>query len=257
VNAPNANTAIRSSWRQLMPTITIALAIVVLILLLAEDVRNWAFSIFHPLLDWTRDTGNAGAVQAITAVLQAIGTISLLFLTWHATNTSRQLANDAQRMTAREASRGWFQSVRARRDADRQATLATLPVLAFRTPTVEGDTAFGLLGFLLTNVGLGSAVSASVELSGGAIPYKIDRAGEEFTIRAGDEEPIRLTATLGDEWTGVTAPAVLESHGWVPLAKLTARCWDIRGNRWEHRADLVWDSNGRVLRFANPEYAFP
>lgn len=68
-----------SSWYPLLLTIAITGVLILALLVLAEEFRNLAFSLFQPLLDWTTGQNNAGAVQVATALVLLMAGVSNTF----------------------------------------------------------------------------------------------------------------------------------------------------------------------------------
>jgi TRAP-type C4-dicarboxylate transport system permease small subunit len=94
--APEAVT----SWRRLVTPAAIFLGACALILWLASDIRDWAFSWLQPALNWSREQNDASVVQAAASILQAITVVNLIILTWYNTKTSREMAESARRQAA-------------------------------------------------------------------------------------------------------------------------------------------------------------
>jgi hypothetical protein len=240
-------------WRRLVPTIVIVVCLVCVFLIASADIRDRVFSPLEGTLNWTTERNNAGAVQAITAIVQAVSTMFLLWLTWRAIDTSRQSADRAQTQAAEEAQRARNHELQVLADTQRQAKTSTLPVIAFIEPKAE-KSIYQDVSFRLVNVGMGPALFTVIELSDAAIPFQLDRAGEKITLRVGEEATLTLTADKYEELRRVLDPGEPNEHGHYPLVTLTARCHDVRGNTWESKANLVWDGE---VRFATASFSHP
>jgi hypothetical protein len=245
-----------TGWRRLVAPAAIFLGFVTLILWLASDLRDWAFSWLQPALDWSREQNNASVVQAGAAILQAIAAVILIGLTWHSTKTSREMADRARRQAAAADSRARYAETQAGRAAERQAKISTMPVVIFRDPESQ-QSLIRKVSFKITNVGQGPALFTRVEIVESVVDFKLNRAGDAITLRVGEEAELELTIDEMEETGWVLGDQQPDDRGRQPLVTLTARCQDVRGETWESDAWIVWDAIRQEVRLGNASYSFP
>jgi hypothetical protein len=221
-----------------------------------EGFRNLLFSPLTPTLVWTREPNNAGAAQAFTAFLQVVATIILLALTWHSISASRQMADSAQKQARSEADRSRQYEMQSRSERQYQARLATLPVITFRDPR-DRVGPFAEIILTVANVGMGPAAFATIELSDLVMPYTMDREGEAITLLSGESFDIHLASEFDKNRYHLVAAQEADERGWVPLARITARYQDVRGEIYDNGVTLMWDDPNEVVRLGRPSHDFP
>jgi hypothetical protein len=245
-----------TGWRRLAAPAAIFLGFVALILWLASDLRDWAFSWLQPALNWSREPNNAGVIQAGAAILQAIAAVILIGLTWHSTKTSREMAEKARRQAAAAANRGWHAETRARLASERQAKISTMPVVIFRDLESQ-QSLIQKITFKIANVGQGPALFTKVDIVESVVDFKLNRAGDAITLRVGEEAELELTVSEMGEMGFMLGDQQPDERGRQPLVTLIAECQDVRGEVWESDAWLVWDEVRGEVRFGNASYSFP
>jgi hypothetical protein len=253
-------------WRRHVPAGAVFFVFTLILLLLISDLRNFVFSPFLPLLEWSRDQGNASAIQAITATLQAVGTALLLAITWHSIRVSRDDANEA-RMQARAA---YHQARASERKASigelRREKLAFRPILVLVDPKSKRDL-FDEVQFIITNVGQGPALHIDITVTELHLPYAPKTQGELRPLLVGESTVVDLA--LKDPFTEVVIRRVIleeeESrpekptnvHGWTNLAEITVECMDARGEMWESGAKLTYDPKEGSFQFFETWFSYP
>jgi hypothetical protein len=126
---------------------------------------------WYSVVNWTRDERNSSAVQALTAVAQAVFTVALVVLTlWQAR---------AALVTARE---------------QRAYTISnSQPVISFWRAELIGED-IEKVKVELVNNGLGVAFDVLPLVQVGGIPYEIVERGASRTLRPGESWQVTLDA---------------------------------------------------------------
>ncbi|MFN8591678.1 MAG: hypothetical protein U0031_09490 [Thermomicrobiales bacterium] len=246
----------KTIWNRLVAPAAIFVGIALVILALADVVRDWAFTPLRPALDWTRQQNNAAAVQAVAAITQAVGATFLLAVTMYSTRMTRELADRERTQTQRAQHQASVAEQRALRAAEHQAQIATMPVIIFREPMVQSGLIREVI-LKIINVGHGPALFTRIELLDADLNFELNRAEEAITLKVGEEADLVLLADERDELRWILRDSQPDEHGRFPLVTLHAECKDVRGEDWESEARLAWSRDRESVVISNAYYSFP
>jgi hypothetical protein len=222
----------KDAWKSL----AIALGCAGLVLLVES---GWLRDGWLWALDWTREAGNAGAVQATAVVAQVAFAAILSWLTYHATRTARQIADASREQAEREASRARADAEREPHETRRLAARATLPVITFRR--VAYHSAITKLDVLVENSGIGPALMVDVGFRRRYAAIDLDDSSAPFHLAPGAVRELHLATRAS---VGAAPPALPpDEDGRVLFAQLMATYMDVQERQLLATIEL-WRSAG-------------
>jgi hypothetical protein len=212
------------------------------------DDSTWAF---------LKNSDNATATQALTAILQVGFTILLLLVTAIAITSSTRTSRESIAKTEELTRRGWEFEQQARSSQDRNQIIAALPILHLSGPTVEYGVpkAFDTrIAFTITNVGNGLALFAQIGLNR-AHPTLIEYSGTEdlFALVPGDTIERTITAKFLEN--DPDSPTRIQFREDGDIGTVVARYQDVWGNHLSTSATLSGSHDFSDLRFDAFQYA--